>query len=281
MRLAIRWIPAVLIALGIPLCPAQDTGASNTLTPQEKAAGWQLLFDGKTMAGWEDPAKQTPPGDAWTIEDGCLKAVRRARIREDLVTKATFRDFELLFDWRIGPRGNSGVKYRIQKRVFLESGKARPGVKSFEETVGYELVRGTDRNKTAPGSRGEDYVISFEYQVIDDNGHPDAMRGPRYAAGSLYSLVGPSRAAARPIGEFNHSRLVVRGNRVEHWLNGVKVVDTTLDSLEVLEGLEKRWGAVKPVYDLLAKPPRQDCPIALQNHGDEAWFRNIKIRPLK
>jgi hypothetical protein len=82
----------------------------------------------------------------------------------------------------------------------------------------------------------------------------------------------------KPIGEFNHSRLVVKGNHTEHWLNGVKVVDTDLE--EAAKDGTKRWGADSPVYRLLATQPKKDCPISLQNHNDAAWFRNIKIRRL-
>ena len=93
-------------------------------------------------------------------------------------------------------------------------------------------------------------------------------------------MVAPSSAAARPVGEFNHSRIVVRGNHVEHWLNEMKVVDSSLDSPAALAGIEKRWAAAPHVLELLTKQPKKDCPISLQNHGDEAWFRAIRIRKL-
>src|SRR5262249_25553742 len=95
------------------------TAASNALTPQEKSAGWILLFDGKTLNGWVDPAKHNPPGDGWSIDDGCLKSKSHPRYREDLFTTQTFTDFELVFDWRISPEGNSGIKYRIQDHFFV------------------------------------------------------------------------------------------------------------------------------------------------------------------
>src|SRR5215813_2208188 len=82
-------------------------------------SSWQTLFDGKTFAHWEDPSKKSPAGTSFTIEDGCLKAVAHPAITEDLFTTDTYRDFELEFDWRIAPAGNSGVKYRIQDRVPL------------------------------------------------------------------------------------------------------------------------------------------------------------------
>src|SRR5262245_36434089 len=90
--------------------------ADNQLSSEDKAAGFKLLFDGKTFAGWEDPTKKSPPGDNFVIEDGCLKSTSHPKIDEDLFTSETFSDFELQFDWKISPRGNSGVKYRIQKR---------------------------------------------------------------------------------------------------------------------------------------------------------------------
>lgn len=244
----------------------------NRLTPEEKAAGWQLLFDGRTLEGWEDPARKSPPGDSFTIEDGCIKARAKPEINEELFTTARFGDFELVFDWRISPGGNSGVKYRIQDHVFLREEKAL----RFEDLVDLSLKKRAPRR-----ARGQDYVIAFEYQVIDNGGHRDARRGAKQQAGALYNLVGPVEDASRPVGEWNHARIVLRGNRVEHWLNGRKVVETALDAPEIVAGLARRWGAGSGVYELLTRQPRRECPISIQNHNDDAWFRNIKIRPLR
>jgi hypothetical protein len=117
-------------------------------------------------------------------------------------------------------------------------------------------------------------VIGFEYQILESPHQID----PRQTSGALYDMVAPSRQTTRPVGEFNHSRIVLRGNHLEHWLNGIKVVDTTLDSPEALRGIETRWRAAPHVGGLLAKQPNKSCPISLQNHGDAAWFRNLKIR---
>jgi hypothetical protein len=129
--------------------------------------------------------------------------------------------------------------------------------------------------------RAQDYVIGFEYQLIDNGKHADATRGAKYRSGALYDMAGASTEAARPPGEWNQARIVLRGNRAEHWVNGARVVDTMLDAPEVLESVARRWGKESEVYRLLATQPRRDCPISLQNHNDEAWFRNIKIRRLK
>jgi hypothetical protein len=248
---------------------AQD----NQLTLAEKSAGWKLLFNGKDMSGWDDPRRKNPAGDAWTIEEGCLKARARARITEDLFTEETFGDFELVFDWRISPGGNSGLKYRIQDHVFLHNG----GKGRFEDLVNLSL---RDRRTDRPAA-GQDYVIGFEYQILDNARNSDARAGLSHTTGALYDMVPPERDASRPVGQFNHSRIVLRGAHVEHWLNEVKVVDADLGAREVKEHIAKRWTANAPAYNLLADQPKHDCPISLQNHGDEVWFRNIKIRVIQ
>lgn len=254
--------------LALPLC-----AADNQLTPQEKAAGWKLLFDGKTFANWVDNTKMSPPGTSFTIEDGCLKSTSHPPIDEDLFSADTYGDFELEWDWKISPRGNSGVKYRIQDHVFLLDKRVQP----FEPNVNAALAnRRTDRP-----AKGQDYVIGFEYQLTDNATNPDAMRnGGLHQSAALYDIVAPSEDATKPVGEFNHSRLVVKGDHVEHWLNGVKVVDTSLKGPEVAKSMAKRWGDSSPVYDLLVKQPQKQCHISLQNHDDVAWFKNIKIHPL-
>jgi hypothetical protein len=234
---------------------------------------WVSLFDGQTMSGWDDPRQKDPPGDAWAIEDGCLKATRHPRITEDLFTKERFRDYELAFEWRVAPGANSGVKYRIQDHVFL----VRRSMPRFEDLVNYSIG---NRPSTRP-NRGQDYVIGFEYQILDNTRNDDARNGAEHQAGALYDMAAPVKDATRPVGQFNESTIVVKGNHVEHWLNGVKVVDATLDSPHVIEQIARRWGRGSPVYHDLVNQPQKDCPISLQNHGDEAWFRNIRIRRLE
>ena len=257
-------------------CGAADPQSPNTLTHEETLAGWVLLFDGRTTNGWDDPRSKTPAGDAWSIEDGCLKAHGNPRITEDLFTIEKFRDFELVFDWRISPGGNSGVKYRIQDHVFIAP-LDRVGQR---ETFEYSVERSFQNPVHERPAKGQDYVVGFEYQITDDSKNGDAKGNRKHTAGALYDMVAPSAQPALPVGEFNHSRILVRGNHVEHWLNGVKVVDSALDSPDALEGIEKRWAVAPHVYKLLATQPKKDCPISLQNHDNEAWFRNIKIRRL-
>ena len=251
------------------------------LTADERAAGWTLLFDGTNMDAWRDPKQMHPPGDAWAIEDGCLAAKPHPLITEDLVSKETYQDFELAFDWKISPGGNSGVKYRIQEFPILLAAERQPHGVKFEDLVDAAVKdHVTSRSVIKPGEKAQIYVIGFEYQLIDNGRHPDALRGPLYQSGSVYSIFPPSRDVTRPVGEFNHSQLVLKGNHVEHWLNGEEVVDADLDSPPVKETLAKRWAKDSPVYNLLVNQPKKLCPISLQNHGDAVWFRAIKIRKL-
>src|SRR5262245_1408258 len=240
----------------------------NQLTPDEQKAGWELLFDGKTFANWEDPAAKG--SDSFVIEDNCLKAVRQPRFQEDLFTTGRFRDFELLFEWRIAEGGNSGVKYRIQDRIWV---KEVPGMK-FEDTVAQAYQHRSARRPDG----GQQYVVGFEYQCIDNQRNPDGRLGGSHASGALYDFVAPLAQSAKPVGQFNRGRIVVRGTHLEHWHNSIKVVDTDLKSPAIAEGAARRWGAGSKVADQLTQQPLKDCRISLQNHNGEAWFRNIKIR---
>lgn len=267
-----------LLVCAAGLMPA----AENSLTAEERASGWKLLFDGKTMKGWRDPAKKNVPGDAWLVEDGTLKTRLEPRIAEDLITEESFRDFELVFDWRIAPGGNSGVKYRLQREIFFDSSKEQKGPGGFEGIVGREIATAvSDRSKLAPNVKGNVYTVGYEFQLIDDEKHADAVKDARHTTGALYSFVAPAKRAARPAGEWNTARLVVKGDTVEHWINGVQVLSASLRSPEVEAGAKKRWGQwAPPVYEALTNP-KSEGSLCLQHHGDEVWFKNIKVKKLR
>jgi hypothetical protein len=236
------------------------------LWPQQGGSGgreWRLLFDGKTFSGWQDPRQKTPPGDAWTIENGSLKAVPRPRIQEDLLTAERFLDFELAFEWRLEPGGNSGVKYRIWHNVFLVNWKP------------------AERAKLKTGEQGLHYNVGYEFQIIDNRLHPDAQQGRDRLTGALYGLLPPQEDAVRPAGEWNDSRLLVRGSHIEHWLNGKQVLAGDLNSRAIVDTIVQRWQKYPAVVSDYRAHVRSPSPIALQNHGDSpAWFRNIRIRVL-
>jgi hypothetical protein len=203
----------------------------NTLTDAERGGGWRLLFDGKTTGGWIEVTGKAFPSNCWTIEDGALKAIVRRDGMQDIRTVETFASFDLTFEWKLLANGNSGVKYLIQR------------VDEWTNAAG--------RQARARG---------LEYQLAGD-ANPDAASDPRRAAGSLYGAVAPSPRVSPRIGEFNASRILLSGGRVEHWLNGVRVAAFDTGSLPDF----------KPVLR---------SPVCLQNHSSETWFRNLKLRPL-
>ncbi len=257
------------------------TAQDNTLTPAEKKAGWTLLFDGRTFRGWLAPARRKPPGDSWKIADGTIATVAKPKIREDLVTVRHYGDFELAFDWKVAAGGNSGLKYAIQDFILIDERHRRKEL-PFEQQIAWELNhKQSRRGAVDPASGSEEYVVGFEYQMIDDGAHADAQRGKVYQSGALYSMLAPSLKAARPPGEWNQGRLVKRGAHIEHWLNGVKVLDDTLENAAIAEMAAKRWKDVPEVKRMLAERPRKRGPISLQNHNDAAWFKNLKIRALR
>jgi hypothetical protein len=227
---------------------------ANTLTSEERTVGWKLLFDGRTLSGWHGFQKSKPPTKGWHVADGALvnpKSNGRPNgSGGDLVTDAKFRDFDFRFEWRISAAGNSGIHYLVDEN--------RPPTKP--------LYAG-DTGKSPVG---------FEYQVLDDAKHPDGKRGPTHQAGALYDLFGSERKELKPAGEWNEGRIVVRGNHVEHWLNGGKVAECDLDSEAYRQALAKSKYHVVPDFGT-----KIATPLALQDHGEEVAFRNLKILELK
>lgn len=224
---------------------AADCKAVNILTPAEKSGGWLLLFDGTSKKGWHGYNQQDVA--AFVIDDCSLKTVGVAGNygsdkRADLVTDREFTNFELRFDWKASKGGNSGVMYGV-----IEDPK-------------YDVAW-----KTGP-----------EYQLMDDVGFPQKLEADRYAA-SNYSMHAPDAAqkVLKPLGEWNTSRIVVRGSHIEHWLNEKKVLEFERWTPEwnklVASG---KWKSA-PDYGK-AKTGR----IVFQDHGSTFWFRNIKIKTL-
>lgn len=204
----------------------------NTLTPAEKAAGWKLLYDGKSLAGWRG-FKTAAPDKGWTA-DGALSP--DPKTSKDIITKGAYENFELTWQWKISPKGNSGLMFHV--------------VEVGDET----------------------YESGPEYQILD-NAHGEK---PPERAAALYALYPPSQDVPKPVGEWNDSRLVVDHGKVQHWLNGVKVVEYDIGSADfktrVANSKFKQW----PQF-----ASAKTGAIALQNHGNPVWFRDLKIRVLK
>lgn len=215
----------------------KDARDHNTLTDAEKAGGWKLLFDGKTAAGWHGFKTDKFPSQNWSIKDGVLWRQPGSE-GADIVTDADYKDFEFACDWKVAKGGNSGIMYHST------------------EDHDYSW-------QTGP-----------EMQILDDAVHADGKK-PKTRAGTLYDVIPCAFDVARPAGEWNHARIVVKGTHVEHWLNGFKVVDVDTASPEYKQALaESKWAKSK---DYNSKPTGR---IALQDHGDEVQFRAIKVRDL-
>ncbi|HVY90891.1 MAG TPA: DUF1080 domain-containing protein [Hyphomonadaceae bacterium] len=234
---------AVALALGAAACSNMATATSptaeagpNTLSLQEKQAGWQLLFNGKDFNGWHfyRGGQVTTP---WSVQDGTIAL---AGPGTDIITNDEFGDFDLSLEWKISPAGNSGIIYMVKE------------------------------DASAP----QTYNTGPEMQVLDNAGHADG-KIPSHRAGALYDLVTPPDNVTKPVGEWNLARVRVYHGKIEHWLNGVKTAESSYG--------DAAW------FKMVAGSKFKDMPlfgkakvghIALQDHGDKVWYRNIKIKRL-
>ncbi len=281
-------------------------GVENQLTPEEEATGWILLFDGQSSSGWREVNGTEFPGDTWSVSDGCIGMSSDPPSRKDLITDEGFTDFELSFEWRIEEGGNSGVKYLVREGV-LDPGQVRKrgtalklggGLALLGIVLALILAKGLLAAQS-PGLRkglmvvcavafiGVGYfavwavlysqlnsnAVGFEYQLYDDSQFDGLSMN--LTSGALYDLFPPQQKATRPAGEFNESRILVDQNHVEHWLNGVRLVEVELGSSELRSRIEQ--SKFKTTEGFGEKGMGH---ISLQNHGDEVCFRNIKIRKL-
>ena len=235
-----RHIKSFAAALAVSLLATLGAHAAeqapNKLTEQERSAGWKLLFDGKTTDGWRSFKKSGFPAAGWVVEGDTLKHVAKGG-GGDIISDDAFTDFDLQFEWRIASGANSGVKY------FVSEERSSP--------------------------------LGHEYQLIDDERHPDGKVGPHRTTASFYDVLPPGKKSMSLPGEFNHSRILVTGNHVEHWLNGQKVLEYEMDSESLKAALAKSKFKDVKGFGLPVKGH-----ILLQDHGDEVAFRNMKIKDL-
>ena len=229
--------PLTLAALlGFVASAAFAASASpNTLTTAEKKAGWKLLFDGQSLAGWHGAKKGSPIPPGWSVKGGVLTCAAGGN-GGDIVSDQSFDNFELSWEWAMPPKSNNGIKYFI-----------------------------TDE-------RGG---IGHEYQMIDDATVAKDHQDGSTAAFYLVVAPDPAKKKVRPFGEWNHSRVIVNGNHVEHWLNGQKVVEYECGSPAVLEQVKKTKFKTTPGFGTKVRGH-----ILLTYHHDEASFRNLKLREL-
>jgi len=223
----------------------ENAADANVLTAQEKSDGWQLLFDGTTTNGWHTYGKNTI-GKAWKVEGGTLrldaasKADWQTAEGGDIVTAEEFDNFDLRLEWKVAPKGNSGIMFYVKE----------------------------DPQYPYPWHTGP------EIQVLDNAGHPDAKIG-KHRAGDLYDLIAASKETVKPAGEWNQVRIVANKGKLDSYLNGELVISTTM--------WDDQWRqliAGSKFKDMPAFGTFQSGRISLQDHGDNVWFRNIKIKRL-
>ena len=244
------WYTLNAIPADQPVIINQDYApAHNQLSESEREAGWQLLFDGESLAGLRN-YNRDDLGERWVVDNGTLHMTGLKPGEEGwhtpegggdvVITNAPVENFELYLEWKLAPNGNSGIIYNVKEDPSLE----------------HAFVSGT------------------EYQLLDNVGHPDG-KIETHRAGDLYDLIKSRFVTVNPPGEWNRTRLVVDNGRIAHWLNGYKVVETQMHDAEwqalIADSKFRDW-------EHFAQPGGGH--IVLQDHADKVWFRNIKLRPL-
>ncbi len=220
--------------------------STNTLTEQQKADGWQLLFDGQSLNSWHKYGGK-PVGSAWKIADGTfyldttVKVDWQIKDGGDIVSNDEFENFHLKLDWKIAKDGNSGIMFYVH-----------------EDTAKYKWPW-----ETAP-----------EMQVLDNEGHPDA-KIPKHRAGDLYDLITVSKETVKKYEEWNMAEIKCVNGKLDFYLNGENVVSTTL--------WDANWKKLVAGSKFVKMPDfgtYKKGKIALQDHGNTVWYRNVMIKRL-
>lgn len=228
-----------MACLTIGLVLAAQNNQLNKLSDIEKKEGWKLLFNGKDLNGWRTFQGKEITG--WKVIDGVLNNSGQGSDHGgDIVSKEKFQNFELSLEWKIASRSNSGIFFHVNEKI------------------------GTAIYESGP-----------EYQLLDDKGWPDKLHDDQYT-GSNYGMQAPQNALVKGLDEWNQTRIIVDGTHVQHFLNGVKVVDYQLWDTDWNTRKENGKWKDYPNYGLAKKGN-----IGLQDHGGLARFRNIKIKVIK
>jgi hypothetical protein len=221
--------------------------SNNMLTAQEQADGWILMFDGKTTTGWRGYNKPAFPDSGWVVEDGALRCLASGKGEAggaggDILYDRKFKDFDLKLEWKISPGGNSGVFYLAQELP--------------DEPV---------------------WKSACEMQVLDNELHPDARLGKdgNRQAGSLYDLIPAVPQNAKPAGEWNQAEILVYQGTVVHFMNGEKILEYHLATPDWNKMIKASKFKDYPEFGKYL-----DAYISLQDHGNDVWYRNIKIKPM-
>lgn len=219
--------------------PNSGDGQLNTLSEKEKTDGWKLLFDGKTTTGWRS-YNEAEINDGWLVQEECLVSLGKGSdIGGDIITTDQYEDFDLTLEWAISKGGNSGILFHVLEGDY-------PAV----------------------------YATGPEYQILDDVGYPGELEEWQ-KTGANYAMHIVEKKTLKPVGEFNSSRIVVKDGKVEHWLNGDKIIEYQFWTDDWKARVQKSKWKDYPQYGLARKGF-----ISLQDHGSYVQYRNIKIKDL-
>ena len=225
---------------------ATTESSGNTLSVKQKKDGWKSLFDGKSITQWHNYGKQNV-GPEWKVEDGVIHLDASTKNREggDLVSNEEYGNFDLKMDWKISDKGNSGILIYVQED---------------------------------PAKYAETYFTGPEMQVLD-NGTPTRLGQPdgklyTHRAGDLYDLLA-SKEVDKPLGEWNHIEIKSLNGKLDFYMNGVHTLSTTM-----WDDNWKKMIAISKFKNMPDFGTFKKGRIALQNHGDDVWFKNIMIKAL-
>lgn len=240
----------VLFAFGLHSCSSSNVNAinftPNILNSKESENGWQLLFDGKSTNGWHTYGYNSV-GKGWVVTDGTLhldpstKSDWPANESKDILTNEEYENFHFKTDWKVAPNGNSGIIF------FVHEDKAQ-----YKNT----------------------YETGMEMQVLDNAGHPDA-KITKHRAGDLYDLISSSTEPVKLAGEWNTAEIIANKGKLDFYLNGKHIINTTMWDTNWKQMIAGSKFKSMPAFGTFTKGK-----IALQEHGDEVWYRNVKIKKL-
>jgi len=262
------------------------------------SGNWEVLFDGTSTSSWREVGMPEFPSDVWVVEDGCLRLLPNSADGKDLISRKRYSQFDLRFEWKISEGGNSGVKYLVHEdlmdpkraqlrrwvlavaagsllvflivaRFYLRNRKS--GVTAvlggIVAGVGLLSIYAAFQLSQPTGN-----AVGLEFQLYDDGG--TSQLNKNLSSGALYDLIAPEKNMTRPVGEFNSGRIVVRGARVQHWINGARILEYELGSAFLKARIADSKFHSAPDFG-----EKGAGHISLQNHRDSVWFRNIVIRP--
>ncbi len=206
---------------------------------------WQDLFDGQSLKGWRWARPGETGSPSWEVRDGLLRGAPGLAKDVYLLSEAEFTDFELRFEWRCAHKGNSGIKYRVQRY-------------------------GDSARRIEP--------TGLEYQITDDEANPDALSTPKHCSGAIYDYIAPTKSTPAKAGLWHQGSILARGLHIEHWLDGERVVNVDLDS----DAARREFDRSNRVESrrILRMQEKRQSPIALQIHDAEILFRSIRVKRL-